>query len=118
MELASEKIQKEITELLDNKEWTMRDKRGEIIFTPQAPKDMVERFRKLQKLIKASNLGVISDEEFDEELDEIYPEEAQEESTMENEGNDIELKTEHKTEEENIDEEELPEEAKKVFGLK
>ena len=44
---------------------------------------------------------------------------------MESEGqaNNIELKTEHKTEEENKDtvfkkEEEFPEEAKKIFGLK
>lgn len=42
---------------------------------------------------------------------------------MENGANDIELKIEHKTEEENKDtvfkkEEEFPEEAKKIFGLK
>lgn len=39
------------------------------------------------------------------------------------EANNIELKTEHKTEKENVDkvnkvEEEFPEEAKKIFGLK
>lgn len=87
MQLASEKIKKEIHELLGNKEWSTMDRYGKIIFTPQAPKDRVEKFRKLQDLISDVDLGVISGEEFDEELDKLYPEE--EESTMENEENDI-----------------------------
>lgn len=42
---------------------------------------------------------------------------------MENEGNNIELTTEHKTEKEDLDkvekkEEEFPEEAKRIFNIK
>lgn len=103
MQLAFEKIIKEITELLGNKEWTMRDEQGKIIFAPQAPKDMVEKFRRLQKLIGESNLGLISDEEFDAELDEIYLEE-----------NDVELDKKCETEINNEGEDKYSNEATKT----
>lgn len=75
MEFTSDKIQKEITELLKNEDWIIRDNYGEITFTPEAPKEMVERFYKLKELLSKTYYGTISEEEFDEELNKLYPKE-------------------------------------------
>lgn len=101
---------------LNHKDWYEITENGDIIYTSLAPREEIEKFEMEQRMINKNNLGINN---FEELLN------SEEEATeMENEGsNNIELTTQHKTEEENVDkvekkEEEFPEDAKKIFGLK
>ena len=109
----------EMPYFLTNESWYYHDE-DEMRYklTDKAPEEAIKSY-----------IDFYSDIEDDERFDAEAIEEgnkmlAKEANKMENEGNNnIELTTEHKTENEDLDkvekkEEEFPEEARKVFGLK
>ena len=104
---------------LENEEWyTFDEDEFRYRLTDNAPENAIKSF--IDFYSDAKDDGGY-DSEAIEEGNKMLAKEA---TKMENEGsNNIELTTQHKTEEENVDkvekkEEEFPEDAKKIFGLK
>ncbi|MBR3890670.1 MAG: hypothetical protein IKJ30_01185 [Bacilli bacterium] len=71
MMIRDERYDAFLKEVYDHKEWYNENEFGNIVFNETAPKNVVEKYNKLNELLSCMSCGIIEIDEFEEKWEEL-----------------------------------------------